>query len=265
MLAETMFSTRVADSIPRRLVRFTGLDQSQGDWLWCSNFNRRLMPSLKPIYTPTNVETDTTDKQNFIKSWKSFYKLQRYTDGEAFFLCYPAAFQYGIYAKTGRYDSSLLPPWNDAYANDQKVTVLGGENLERAYTSSIFDQRIRKKHNISDHLIPGKDLGQHLSAGLARGINVIQVSCSYPMFGNKRFGHYLGIVDLDARNNEALIAGSLAPFGVYDSPYARVNMSELERYIISSNKLLNASSDPEVNIQDRNHSPGISLINVSLN
>jgi hypothetical protein len=231
------FSCIVADAMLNDLVFFRGLKQDQGDWMWTEDFNRRLMPSLKPNYS-LNLADSTLDKSKFLQSWNEFYRIQRYTDGEGFFLCYPAAYQFGIFAKSGVFDDSLQPNWSESYLRDQDLTALGNADTRDDRNSMRYDSDVRRKYSVTDnHLQTITEFNQLIASTVdEKVLQVVQVSCQYPMFGNKRFGHYISIVNC-SNDDQVLIAGSLAPYGIYDTPFALVNKGELSRYIVMSKSL----------------------------
>ena len=260
---DTSFSVKIADSTPRRLVTFRGLDQGQGSWEWCVDFNRRQMPSLRAVNLDHLLHDRSDARHSFAKSWKAFYKIQRYTDGEAFFLCYPAAVQFGMYAKKGIYDETLFPSWKKSYLHDQQVPQSGQE-----YYSRLFDERIKKKYQVTEKIVPDRqELIKLLETESGKNeLHAVQVSCNYPMFGNHRCGHYISIVDTGETNNGvATIAGGLAPFGIYDSPIATVEFNQLGQFIEASNKLLFKSRKyTDVDLQDRSKTEGIEVTSVNL-
>lgn len=266
MLPELAFSTRIADLMPRNLVTFRGIEQDQGSWQWCIDFNRRQMPTLKPIAPESLQNVTYTDRFKFIPSWKAFRNIQQYTDGEAFFLCYPAAFLFGIYGKSGKYQNQLLPSWRKAYAHDQTVTASGGENESLFYSSSIFDRKFRDKFQVRDSVVTNwQELQSVVDSDLNNKIHVVQVSCNYPMFGNKRFGHYISIVDSNRDTGKSVIAGSLAPFGIYESPFAAVNSDQLGQYIETSNQLMSGTKrNLSIDLKDQSTSPGINIVTVEV-
>jgi len=263
MLAEigTSYSVKIADSIPRRLVTFGGLDQGQGSWEWCIDVNRRIMPSLAPLSYEPPTGAKSKDYYSFLQSWKAFHKIQRYTDGEAFFLCYPAAVQFGIYTKKGTYDDALFPSWKNSYLHDQQARKSGTE-----YNSHLFDERIKKKYHVTEKIVPNRqELIELLKTESGKNeLHTVQVSCFYPMFGNRRYDHYISIVDTGENNNGiATIAGGLAPFGIYESPIATVDFDQLTQFIETSNKLMFRSRKyTDVDLQDRSKIQGIEVTSI---
>lgn len=255
------FSTEMADSMPRHLVVFNGIQQEQGSWQYCVDFNRRQMPSLTPVNHKDFTNSQSPDVFRFTQSWKALNAIQRYTEGEAFFLCYPAAFQFGIFAQTGEFDESLFPNWKKSYLSDQQLTLSGGEKDGALYESSKFNLRIRSKYSIEDATAANAaELTARVKNKRTSNLHVIQVSCNYPMFGNKRFGHFLGVTHVEAET--AIITGCLAPFGIYDTPFARVQLNQLGAFAEISNWLLASSNRTAVDLQDRPANPGIHLMRV---
>lgn len=257
------FATKIADSMPNQLVSFRGMDQEQGSWQYCIDFNRRQMPSLTPSDYHHFIDDQSPDRFHFVRSWKAFHKLQRYTDGEAFFLCYPAALQFGIFAKTGIYDDVLYPSWKKSYLNDQRITESGGESDNQLYESSKFNDRVRKKYRIIDKTVAdARELIKLFGMEKSEDLHVVQVSCNYPMFGNKRFGHFVSVVNIEDEST-ATIAGSLSPFGIYETPFAKVKLIELAAFAEMSNRLMLKSSNPGIDLQDRTTISGINVMSVS--
>lgn len=247
--------------MPSHLVTFNGIQQEQGSWQYCVDFNRRQMPSLTPVDCDELSTSQPQANFHFSQSWEELKKIQRYTDGEAFFLCYPAAFQFGIFAQTGEFDDSLFPSWEESYLSDQQLTQNGGEKDGTLYESSKFNLLIRSKYSIEEIVVANAaELAQRVKNNGVSCPHVIQVSCNYPMFGNKRFGHFLGITHVEAET--AVVAGCLGPFGIYDTPFARVQLDQLGAFAEISNRLLTNTMRTTVDLQDRPTNPGIHLIRV---
>lgn len=229
LIKELQYSTRVSDSLQHSLVEFNGPPTvEQGDWEYARKFNTKLMPSLRPRYKDVS-------KRGYA-DWRTFSTIQRYTDGEGFFLCFPAAFYFGMI--DSGVDSNKLPAieWIEHYKDSQSSVQYRIQNSNQLSPSSQFVDRIQYL-KISEIIATTES---DLSCVVPDILSLVQVACVYPMFGNRMYGHYVSVTEMTHQNNEiyANVAGSLAPFGIYDTPYALVKLNELARFARISTKLM---------------------------
>ena len=230
MLDTERYSSILADSLPKKLVRFRGIKQRQGDGQYCVRFNTRLMPSLRPA-----VSEDVSSDE-----WKQFEVLQRYTDGEAFFLCYPAAVIFGLLNKAGRTCLPFQFSWIDHYKRSQDFACKKTDPNRDIDPSTAFAGKVRESLIVEDYeftsagqLVSFLSSPSALEAG---AICLVQMACAYPMFGDKLFGHYVAVTDCRS-DCVVTIAGGLGPFGIYESLLATVNLDELAFFAATSTRI----------------------------
>ena len=221
------WSSEIADSVPISISEFRGIQQFQGDWEYCRRFNTKFISSIQPVEILRSSD------------WIEFELLQKYTVGESFFLCFPAAVKFGYETMTGNREEKIYTPWTEYYLHSQTVASTNrGETSKLKYTSEIFADELQANYKVDIFQMRyAEELRKHIQL-LDQGTNkllVVQIACALPMYGNAMYGHYVSISAVD--NDEIKISGSLAPFGIYDTHTAKVLISEFLRFVQISNQI----------------------------
>lgn len=224
MLLEQDWLSAIADSMPNNLINFTSIYQGQGDWEYCKRFNLKLIPSLEPHYDTTLTES---------ADWKALSLLTRYTDGEGFYLCHPAAIKLGYQQIKGYPEPYVTLDWNKHYLNRQR-----GESSNRfAESSQRHYAQVEYQATSPDEVI------SIIESTLPTELCLLQIAYAFALFGNHMYGHYVNVAKIPHSNN-VTITGILTPFGIYDTPQATVSLSEIARHAIISTRIMQEVSRP---------------------